>query len=227
MKLQLIKGFLWIRYDVFDNPNLNASDMLVYASLMRYIHNETKTCFPSLALLEKKSRLVRNTVIKSLKVLEEQGLIAVTRKLGKANNYLMLEPTSANFAPVASAKEDPALVQINPTNNTNLNNTNKNLCATAEQKEIIAHLNERLGLVKPHGFKDTNQQTLKLLNARLKDYTKADVIAVIDLMCDKRIGTEWQQFLRPQTLFNVNKFEGYVNSIAVKDTGINPLEELK
>lgn len=109
-------------------------------------------------------------------------------------------------------------------------NCNTKLMATAEQSQIIAHLNERLGLIPPKGFKDTNQQTLKLLGARLKDYTKKDVIAVIDMMCVRWLGNEWEMYLRPVTLFNVNKFEGYINSIEVEGSehaGINPLHKLK
>ncbi len=64
----------------------------------------------------------------------------------------------------------------------------------------------------------------------MKDYTKGDVIAVIDIMAKKWLGTEWQMFLRPQTLFNVNKFESYVNFIDVEGSeskGAIPLQELQ
>ena len=110
--------------------------------------------------------------------------------------------------------------------------TNSKLCASPGQERIIAHLNNILGLKKPKGFKDNNQQTLKLLNARLHDYTEADIIAVIDIMAEKWLGTEWQMFLRPQTLFNVNKFESYVTYIDVEGSesrkgGAMPLQTLK
>ena len=226
-KIQLIKGFLWIRYDVFDNDNLSGSDMMVYAVLMRYMNNETKKCFPSISTLASQARLHKDTVIKSLKKLEGEQLIYVTKDDGKVNHYLLLEPTSRknptgrNGIQHQSELEQRTILK---------DNTNNILCATPEQKEIIAHLNEILGLKNPKGFKDTNQQTLKLLNARLKDYTKGDVIAVIDIMAKKWLGTEWQMFLRPQTLFNVNKFESYVNFIDVEGSeskGAIPLQELQ
>lgn len=106
------------------------------------------------------------------------------------------------------------------------------LFATDEQLQIINHLNRKLNLHPPKGFKTDNQQTLKLLNARLKDYTKKDIIAVIDMMCNKRIGTEWQMYLRPITLFNTNKFEGYINSITLEGSEsrehvVMPLQDLE
>ena len=228
-KLQLIKGFLWIRYDVFDNDNLNGSDIMVYAVLMRYMNNETKRCFPSIPTIALQARLHKDTVIESLKKLEEERLICVTRDDGKVNHYLLLEPTSRNF-PTGRKKE---LNQSESGKVTILtDNTKKTYVATNEQEEIIAHLNKKLGLVSPKGFKDTNQQTLKLLNARLKDYTKKDIIAVIDMMCNKRIGTEWQMYLRPITLFNTNKFEGYINSITLEGSEsrehvVMPLQDLE
>ena len=107
--------------------------------------------------------------------------------------------------------------------------TNKKLCASPEQKEIIAYLNEKLGNKPSRGFKDTNQQTLKLLNARLKDYTKADILAVIDVKCEKWLGNEMQMYLRPTTLFNVNKFESYINEVDLEGSesvGAMPLQTL-
>lgn len=145
------------------------------------------------------------------------------------NDYVIMENPQAELrdAENRDALNDPLL------NTKEKLSTNKTkLFATDEQLQIIAHLNKRLGLVTPRGFKDTNQQTLKLLNARLKDYTKKDIIAVIDMMCNKRMGTEWQMYLRPITLFNTNKFEGYVNSITVegseeREHAVMPLQDLE
>lgn len=129
--------------------------------------------------------------------------------------------------------DEPNMENPNMAKPTLLNTKEKpitKLIATAEQSQIIAYLNKKLSLFPPKGFKDTNQQTLKLLNARLKDYTKGDIIAVIDAMCVRWLGNEWEFYLRPQTLFNVNKFEGYVSAIEVEGSehaGVNPLEKLK
>jgi len=119
---------------------------------------------------------------------------------------------------------NPELLSTNP-----ILNTKKTIVATESQRHIIEHLNERLGKKPPKGFKVTNQRCLKDLNARLREYSEADIIAVIDNKCDDWMGTQWQKFLRPITLFNVNKFESYVNEIDVEGSQneIGTLKELK
>jgi len=82
---------------------------------------------------------------------------------------------------------------------------------TQDEIDIINYLNKKLGLKK--GFAANNTQTVRLLNAILTNYTKQDVLDVIDLKCRKWIGTEFQMYLRPSTLFNKNKFEGYAMNI--------------
>ena len=78
--------------------------------------------------------------------------------------------------------------------------------------QVISYLNEKAG----KGFKNTPTNH-KFITARLKDgHTAADLMTVID-----RKVAEWMndpkmnQYLRPSTLFNSEKFEGYLNSQAV------------
>lgn len=76
------------------------------------------------------------------------------------------------------------------------------------------YLNERLKKQssKYRGFKPS-KTNLKHLNARIKDgYTIEDFKVVIDGQIEKWIGTEQQEYLRPSTLFNSEKFEGYLNA---------------
>ena len=51
----------------------------------------------------------------------------------------------------------------------------------------------------------------KLINARLKEFTKRDMFEVITKKCGEWRGTEMERYLRPSTLFNATKFEEYVN----------------
>lgn len=93
-KLKKIKGFLWMRYAVFDNENLSGSDILVYAALMRYVNNETFECFPSIKTLMSKTRLTNKTIYSCLDKLESEKLVHIQRKKGKVNLYTMLEPST-------------------------------------------------------------------------------------------------------------------------------------
>ena len=87
-----LKSFLWIRYEVFDNPSLKGADIMVYACLMRHMNNETRECFPSIARIKRESRLGQSAVFQSLDKLEAAGLVYRRRGRGRVNRYILLEP---------------------------------------------------------------------------------------------------------------------------------------
>lgn len=73
---------------------------------------------------------------------------------------------------------------------------------------IVAYLNEKAGTQYRHSSKKT--QTL--IHARLAEgFTLDDFKKVIDNKCCDWIATEWEKYLRPETLFGT-KFEGYLNT---------------
>lgn len=73
---------------------------------------------------------------------------------------------------------------------------------------IVSHLNEKAGTK----YKASTEKTKKAIHARLADgFTLDDFKTVIDKKCTEWIGTEFEKFLRPETLFG-NKFEGYLNA---------------
>ena len=99
-------SFLWIRHEVFRNPHLTGADILVYASLMEHMNQQTQECFPSLARIREESRLSRNTVFQSLDKLEAERLIYRRRGRGRVNRYILLEPTDIRRRPT-NDKEMP------------------------------------------------------------------------------------------------------------------------
>lgn len=74
--------------------------------------------------------------------------------------------------------------------------------------EVIEYLNEKAGTK----YK-TVESNLKFIRARLKDYSVADLKAVVDRQVAKWKGTSMQMYLRPETLFNATKFETYHNGL--------------
>lgn len=74
-------------------------------------------------------------------------------------------------------------------------------------KEIIDYLN-----IKSNShYKYSTDKTQSLIKARYNDGFKLeDFKVVIDNKCDEWLGTDFEKFLRPETLFS-NKFEGYLN----------------
>ncbi len=105
-------------------------------------------------------------------------------------------------------------------NNTSINNTsinNNNIYSPATQdnasekipyKEIVNYLNMRTG----SQYKHTTKKTRELIRARWREgYQLEDFKIVIDKKCLDWIGTEYEKYLRPETLFRPGKFENYLN----------------
>ena len=73
--------------------------------------------------------------------------------------------------------------------------------------EIINFLNECTG----KSYKVDSKVATTNINARLKEgYTKEDFIKVITVKSTKWLGTQFEDYLTPNTLFG-NKFESYLN----------------
>ena len=133
MKKIKLKNFLWIRNEIFDNSNLKGSDIMVYLTLMRFMNNETRECYPSIATIKKFSRLSAQTVYRCLDKLERENLIYRKRGRGRVNKYILLEPTTSlkNITTTKCGKAKlPNAVkpnyQMRYTNKTNYNKTNYN-----------------------------------------------------------------------------------------------------
>ena len=77
----------------------------------------------------------------------------------------------------------------------------------AQIEEVIAYLNEKAGTHYRNA-----EGSMKHIRARLREnYTVEDCKTVIDKKCKEWIGTEYETYLRPETLFG-SKFEGYLNA---------------
>ena len=73
-------------------------------------------------------------------------------------------------------------------------------------KYIVEYLNKKTGF----NYKPSSQKTQKFINARLKEgFTQEDFEKVIDNKVKDWKGTDYEKFLRPETLFGT-KFEGYL-----------------
>ena len=92
-------------------------------------------------------------------------------------------------------------------------NTNKNIKNIKNDntdliKNIVFYLNEKAG----KKYQPSTDKTITLINARLKEgYTLEDFKRVIDIKVGSWKNTDMEKYLRPATLFNGEKFEGYLN----------------
>lgn len=88
--------------------------------------------------------------------------------------------------------------------------------------DIVSYLNEKAKTK----YRATSAKTKTAIKARIAEgFTFDDFKTVIDKKCAEWIGTEWEKFLRPETLFGT-KFEGYLNAkvTARKTYGANGIE---
>ena len=87
-----------------------------------------------------------------------------------------------------------------------------------EIKEIIDYLNNKIGT----RYRYTTETNNKHIRARLNEkFTVDDFKKVIDNKVQEWTGTEFQQYLRPETLFGT-KFEQYLN----QKTYVSPQQQV-
>ena len=74
--------------------------------------------------------------------------------------------------------------------------------------EVIDYLNLRAGTKYRY-----SKASRDCIEPRLKEFSIDDCKLVIDKKCNEWLDTENAKYLRPETLFRVSKFEGYLNQI--------------
>ena len=141
------------------------------------------------------------TIIKFKKELKDVGLLKEVRQGNNLPNRIYI---SAVDGTVNSTVSELEILQTNKTDNNEIDNNNNKLSIC---KEIISYLN----LKAKKNFKVNTASHHKFIKARLKEgYALEDFKKVVDVMVAKWKGTEYEQYLQPQTLFG-NKMDNYLN----------------
>lgn len=155
------------------------------------------------------------TVTKIKKELVISGLLKEERQgLTKPNRLYILGPKIVKQEPLETEKipsrtvENTALdTQEVQTIKTDIRKTDIDNNKLSIYKEIISYLN----LKAKKNFKENTASHQKFIKARLKEgYVLEDFKKVVDIMVAKWKGTEYEQYLQPQTLFG-NKMDNYLN----------------
>lgn len=101
--------------------------------------------------------------------------------------------------------------------------TNNEFCSICNMsyvdvyKEVINYLNSKTN----KNYKYSTKKNQVLIHARCEEGNNIENFkAVIDKKCEEWKGTEWEKYLRPETLFGT-KFEGYLNQPAKKQDDNN------
>ncbi|HGJ2145928.1 TPA: conserved phage C-terminal domain-containing protein [Streptococcus pneumoniae] len=157
-----------------------------------------------------------NTIIKIKKELKDAGLMTEVRQGMNLPNRIYLEALNGSVestfqevqkvhpGSAKSAFQEVQKVHTIKTENTKTENNNNKLSIC---KEVISYLN----LKAKKNFKVNTASHQKFIKARLKEgYVLEDFKKVVDVMVTKWKGTEYEQYLQPQTLFG-NKMDNYLN----------------
>ena len=155
------------------------------------------------------------TIIKFKKELKDVGLLKEVRQGNNLPNRIYISAVDGTVNSTVSELEilqsgtvnntvsELEILQTNKTNNNEIDNNNKLLIC----KEVISYLN----LKAKKNFKVDTASHQKFIKARLKEgYVLEDFKKVVDVMVAKWKGTEYEQYLQPQTLFG-NKMDNYLN----------------
>lgn len=157
-----------------------------------------------------------NTIIKIKKELKDAGLMTEVRQGMNLPNRIYLdalngsvesafqEVQKVHLGSAKNAFQEVQKVHTIKTENTKTENNNNKLLIC---KEVISYLN----LKAKKNFKVDTASHQKFIKARLKEgYVLEDFKKVVDIMVAKWKGTEYEQYLQPQTLFG-NKMDNYLN----------------
>jgi uncharacterized phage protein (TIGR02220 family) len=170
------------------------------------------------------------TIRKIIDWLEKNGMILIDGEKGRDGNRKETLYTIENYekyqtidtpkVTVRTPVRTPLSTRCVPLNNKGNNDNND------KQEKIliiVGHLNEKAKT----SFQPTSTKTARLITARFADgFTVDDFKAVIDKKCAGWMDTEWQKFLRPETLFG-SKFEGYLNEKEAVKHGTDKPNDVK
>ena len=156
------------------------------------------------------------TIIKIKKELKDAGLMTEVRQGMNLPNRIYIdalngsvestfqEVQKVHIGSVENTLSEVQKVHTIKTENTKTENNNNKLLIC---KEVISYLN----LKAKKNFKVDTASHQKFIKSRLKEgYVLEDFKKVVDIMVAKWKGTEYEQYLQPQTLFG-NKMDNYLN----------------
>jgi uncharacterized phage protein (TIGR02220 family) len=159
------------------------------------------------------------TAIKStLDELKKCGYLVVT-KLTPAQTesgrfeylYDIYEQPQRKEAAEKQAEEKQGVEVLGLENQGQLNTDSFNTKKSITNKELYIAILDYLNAKAETNYKASSKATQQHINARLAEgFTLDDFKTVIDKKCAEWLGTDFEKYLRPSTLFG-SKFENYLN----------------
>ena len=200
---------VWIPKEVWLDDRLSAVEKIILVEIDSLDSTE-RGCWASNQHIAKFCQVSERTVSSAISKLKDLGYIYVQSFDGRQrelkSRFTSMQGRQANFASEGSKiceADMQYLRQSNTSNNTNKNTSNKEIYS-----EVLGYLNDKAKT----NYRISSKEAQKHINARLSEgFTVEDFKTVIDNKCSEWIGTDYEQYLRPQTLFGT-KFESYLNA---------------
>jgi len=215
------ENYTIVSNEIFRRPDVSARAKGIYAYIMT-LPDDWKLYKSE---LYKHFSEGRDAIDRAFKELETLGYIMMEKKKDEKGRYVgwdyriiesidnsdsLKNRLSENPKSENPKSENPQLLSTNSSQRTNKQSTDNIYSEVSE--EIISYLNEKTS----SRFKATKVHK-GFIQARLEEgFTKEDFFTVIDNKVATWKGTEWEKYLRPSTLFNASKFQGYLNEKPVE-----------
>lgn len=202
---------VWIPKEVWLDERLSAVEKIILVEIDSLDSSE-RGCWASNQHIAEFCQVSERTVSAAISKLKQLGYVYVQAFDGRQrelkSKFTRPQGRDANFADEGS-KNCEADLQESRQSNTYIN-TNKNTDNKEIYSAVLQHLNAKAGT----NYRPSGKDAQRHINARLAEgFTVEDFKTVIDKKCAEWLGTDYEQYLRPATLFGT-KFESYLNAPA-------------
>lgn len=196
---------------------LKGNELIIYACIYGFTQAENQVFTGSLQYLADWTNSTKQGVIKCLKSLVEKGFIEKKENIMSGVKFCEYRTTELNTVlNKVEYQSQPSLTgggQKSLTNNIDKDNLLENI------KKIIEYLNLKIDANYSYETASTQKHIRARFNEK-KNLTVEDFYSVIDKKCAEWKGTDYEKYLRPETLFG-SKFENYLNAPMSQRRGAN------
>ncbi len=170
-------------------------------------------------MMAKYFRMDIGIIQRALEIFQNMGMIDIIDNIYMVSNWMKYQ-NSAELDHIRTLSKirqqryrDKQKKALDDKRNVTNNVTNNEFCSICNMyyvdvyKEVINYLNSKCNGT----YRYTTKKTQSLIHARCEEgFTIDDFKTVIDKKTTEWKDTEWEKYLRPETLFGT-KFEGYLN----------------
>lgn len=197
---------IWIPKEIWITQDLSIQEKIILVEIDS-LEDEVRGCFASNKYFANFFQLSASRVSHIINDLEAKGYIELSYiKDGKEIKERQIKIKRPPY---------PEVLQIC---NRGIANTQEGYCENSEENnkdinniKIINNIVDYLNTKANTHYKSTTNKTKTLINSRLREgFTEEDFKTVIDKKCEEWLQTDYEKFIRPDTLFGT-KFESYLN----------------